>query len=451
MRPMPFGERLSAKFPDVDGLGAEVSPGLFAGDFLGGRLGGCLPFAQGAALDAPYRLLLPIIGDGECETPTTAASWMSHAAMTGAKVLPIVHLNGFRMGAPSLLSKLGDQALQAWAAGQGWSTVVATVTAGGRAEHAEFHEMLVKALAAVDGGQPTILILRCRKGWGGPEAVAGKPVLDTPSAHKTPLTGPGEDEIQREQLARWLSSYRPAELFDHDGRPCGVLAEALARARWDRLTPSGSQESAPPVAETRVLTFTEAVQQTVQVWAGRGSFRVFSPDELESNRLGALVGRPFVREVLAEEVLLEWLAGWTASGRRGVLISYEAFASLLVPGLIGHLKQRRLASCPDLPSLNVLLTSYGWHNTYTHGDPSAATALLGCCDPAIKVLTPADPSRLAAALHACFASVGAVNVIIAGKHDAITFPAESIGEEQRRGLAVWPHLSDAGQPDLTLV
>jgi xylulose-5-phosphate/fructose-6-phosphate phosphoketolase len=149
--------------------------------------------------------------------------------------------------------------------------------------------------------------------------------------------------------------------------------------------------------------------------------------------------------------LLEWLAGWTASGRRGVLVSYEAFAPLLVPGLASILKQRRLPHCPALPSMNVLLTSYGWHNTYTHGDPSAVSALLAMRDPAVRVLTPADPARLAAVLHGCLSSCGGVNIVVAGKHDPASFPLATLEEEQRRGLAVWPHLSDDGEPDLTIV
>jgi xylulose-5-phosphate/fructose-6-phosphate phosphoketolase len=442
---------LSAAFPDVEGLGAEVVPGLAAGDFLGGRLGGCLAFAQGAGMDAPDRIMVPVIGDGECETPTTAASWLAHAASAGAKVAPVVHVNGFRMGASSLLAALGDQELRAWASGHGWEARIATVSSGTRSEHAAFHRALLDTLASVDSGRPALLIMRCRKGWGGPDIVGGRAITGTAHAHKTPLTHASADDAQRVQLARWLASYRPGELFDSAGRPRGALAGALAVARFHRLVPAAVSDPAPAEMKDGASTFAEAVEQTIGGWAGAGAFRVFSPDELESNRLGNLAAAPFANEVLAEEVLLEWLAGWTASGRRGVLVSYEAFASLLVPGLISHMKQRRLPSCPSMPSLNVLLTSYGWHNTYTHGDPSAATTLLATCDPAVRVLTPADPARLAVTLHECLTSAGQVNIIIAGKHCATAFPADAIQEEQRRGLAVWPQVSDAGEPDLTIV
>ena len=188
----------------------------------------------------------------------------------------------------------------------------------------------------------------------------------------------------------------------------------------------------------------------LQAHAATGDLKVFSPDELHSNRLGDLANEPWVHEVLAEEVLLGWLAGWTASGRRGVLISYEAFAPLLLTGLVGLLKQRRLVN-HALPSINVLLTSYGWHNVYSHGDPSLVTALLGAADPAVHVLTPADADRAALVLDEALRSTGRVNVIVAGKHFSPVHPRETFAEEHRQGLAIWNHLSDPGEPDLTLV
>jgi xylulose-5-phosphate/fructose-6-phosphate phosphoketolase len=197
--------------------------------------------------------------------------------------------------------------------------------------------------------------------------------------------------------------------------------------------------------------FGESVAGVLRDHAVRGDFRVFSPDELSSNRLGRLQGEPWVSEVLAEEVLLGWLAGWTAGGRPGVLVSYEAFAPLLTTGIISHLKHRRLAAEEALPSLNLLLTSYGWHNVFTHGDPSLATALLAAGDPAVRVLTPADTRRAATVLDEALDSTGRVNLVIAGKHTTARQPADTITQELERGLATWPHLSDDGEPDLTLV
>jgi hypothetical protein len=205
---------LSAAFPDVDGLGAEVVPGLPAGDFLGGRLGGCLAFAQGAGMDAPGRIMVPVLGDGECETPTTAASWMAHAVAAGTKVAPIVHVNGFRMGAPSLLAALGDEELRAWARGLGWEARIATVGSGSRSEHAAFRQALLHTMASTDSGRQALLIMRCRKGWGGPDVVGDRAITGTAHAHKTPLPLAATDGTQRAQLSNWLASYRPGELFE---------------------------------------------------------------------------------------------------------------------------------------------------------------------------------------------------------------------------------------------
>jgi xylulose-5-phosphate/fructose-6-phosphate phosphoketolase len=428
---------LVASFPDVAGLGSEVSPLLPAGVYSGGWLGGALAFAQGASLEAPYRVVVPLLGDGECETPTTAAAWLAQRALPDARVLPIVHLNGYRMGGHSLLEDLSDEQLRAYALGLGWDPVIAHVAIGRPSEHTAFHRSLRMGIDAVHHGRRRVIFLRCVKGWTGPVA-----------AHKTPLTELAENSHQRLLLQRWMSSYRPSELFDPDGQPTGALTDALDRVRVCALPPV--ELTRPPTATPRADSFGVAVTEVLRQFAAAGDFKVFSPDELASNRLPDIVSEPWVHEVLAEEVLLGWLAGWTASGRRGVLVSYEAFAPLLLTGLIGHLKQRRQTD-PTLPSLNLLLTSYGWHNAYTHGDPSAITALLATGDPAVHVFTPADAHRTAVVIDDALRSTGRLNIIIAGKHATPAHPLDTLAEERAQGLAVWPHLSDPGRPDLAIV
>lgn len=441
---------LCRSFPEVAGLGAEVTPALPAGDFLGGRLGGCLPFAQGAALaSGPGRMIVPVLGDGECETPTTAAAWLAAHALPGTPVLPIVHLNGLRMGAPSLLAALDEQALTAYAAGLGWHSRTVTVPNDG---HDVFHAELVQAVADTLAGRRTVLFMRCVKGWSGPAAVNGQQVLGTARAHKTPLSRAAFDAAQLHALEAWLSSYRPEELFTGSGHPSPGLASALAATAWPRLK-APRVEPAPhaTVRHLQPVSFADAVTTVIRAHARAGDFRVFSPDELASNRLAELAGRPWTTEVLAEEVLGEQLAGFNAAGGRGVLISYEAFAPLLATGIVSLLKQQRMPGAAPRPSFNLLLTSYGWHNTYTHGDPSLTTTLLALEDPALRVLTPADPSRLAAVLDDAFTSTGQLNVIVTGKHPLPPVPADTFREELARGVAVWPHLSDAQPPALTVV
>lgn len=285
-------------------------------------------------------------------------------------------------------------------------------------------------------GEPTVIVMRCIKGWSGPVW-----------AHKTPLTNLATDLHQRQQLWQWLCSYRPLELFDKNAEPVGALATALEQICYNEPTPL--RGPAPVTPAPRGRGFGPEIGEVLRVHAAVGDFRVFSPDELRSNRLGNLAAEPWVHEVLAEEVLLGWLAGWTATGGRGVLISYEAFGSLFLAGLVCHLKQRRLSN--ELPSINLLLTSYGWHNVYTHGDSSLVSALLGLADPAVRVFTPADTHRAALVLDVALRSAGQVNIIVAGKHPTPEQPLETVDCELREGLAVWECLSDPGEPDLTIV
>ncbi|MDT0493147.1 hypothetical protein RM717_21840 [Streptomyces griseus] len=445
--------RLAQAFPDMDGMGSEVTPALPAGTFLGGRLGGCLPFAQGAALSSPGKIAVPVIGDGECETPTTAASWLAQRLLPGSSVLPLVHVNGFRMGGRSLLGAMDDIALRSYFGGLGWEARVVHVTTGSLPDHAAFQTALWDALESTLDDRPTALVMRCVKGWGGPASLGGRDLVGTSDLHKTPLVSPRVKPEQLMRLAHWLASYQPADLFDDGGRAKGELADAIAEARWCSFAPAEAPRSGRPTMapSARAATFTDAVTGVVRRHAAREDFLLVSPDELASNRLPALADEQWAYELLAEEVLLEWLAGWTASGRRGVLVSYEAFAPLLTSGLVGHIKQRRLDGARGLPSLNLLLTSYGWHNVHSHADPSLATALLALPAPGVRVLTPADPTRTAAALDEAFDSIDGVNLVVAGKHSRAAHPVGTIAEEHRRGLAVWPHLSDEGEPDLTIV
>lgn len=429
---------LVTSFPEIDGLGAEIHPALPAGDYLGGWLGGALAFAQGMALDAHDRVVVAILGDGECETPATAASWLAQRAIPGTSVLPVVHLNGRRMGGPSLLGQMTDEEVTAFARGLGWDPVIAHVRTGSLSEHSAFHKSLVDAIGAARRGNRRVVFLRCLKGWSGPVG-----------AHKTPLTDLARDPCQRAVLGQWMSSYRPGELFGGDAEPIGALASAVSAIRLCRPQPPATR-AVPTACRPAGRGFSAEVSAVLRAHASVGDFKVFSPDELRSNLLGGLADEPWAHEALAEEVLLGWLAGWTASGQRGALISYEAFAPLLLTTLAGQLKQRRLADV-KLPSINLLLTSYGWRNVYSHGDPSLVTALLGTLDPTVHIYTPADANRTALALDDALRSAGRINVIIAGKHPMPLHPMQTVAEERRDGLAIWPHLSDPGDPGLTLV
>ncbi|GGJ90421.1 putative phosphoketolase [Pilimelia anulata] len=399
---------LAEGWPEVNRLGSEVHPCLPAGDYVGGWLGGALAFAQGASSRTAGRLLVPILGDGECETPTTAAAWLAQQALPTAAVVPIVHLNGRRMGSPSLLGVMTDYEVAAYLGGHGWEAHLVD------ADRADIHERFAAALTAgfadtAAGSRRVAVVLRCRKGWSGPVG-----------EHKTPITNPAGDPDQLAYLNQWLNSYAAGQLFDTEGHPTGLLADALAAASYERLPVPPRAEVAVRRPHTRAARatgggFGDHVGGVLRAHAAAGQLRVFSPDELASNRLPEIANRPWAVEVLAEEVLAGWLAGWTAAGNTGVLISYEAFAPLTLTTLVGQLRQRRMADV-ELPSINLLLTSYGWHNVHSHADPSLTTALAAMDDPAVRLFTPTTPAHTGRVLDEALASTGRVNVIVAGKH-----------------------------------
>jgi len=448
--------RLIAGFPHPDTLGSEISPMLPGHRYMGGQLGPALAFATGTVLDSPGRLSVVLIGDGECETGSTAAAWLARRALDGTGshgcVLPVVLLNGLRMGGLSLLSRLSHDEQARYFTGLGWQPVVpdddgvaAFRTALGRA---------LRRLVPVGApGRPPVLLLRLPKGATGP-AFVGSRIIGMVATHKTPLRNPRDDADERAALAEWLAGYRPGELLQPDGRPSELVGAALP---GPSLPPAGTTLPVPHVPDTPASTLGEATGRVLRRHAAAAGFRVFSPDELASNRVrlvdehGALP--PWACEVLNEEMCQMWLQGYVETGRRGVLISYEAFAAVNTSLLQQYLKYRAVArhvSSASVPSLNYVLTSLGWRNSYSHQNPGLISSLIETADPAVRIYTPADPGRAAAALDAMLRSRGRVNVLVAHKHEVPAHPAETAEEEMAVGAAVWRHLSDPGEPDLVL-
>lgn len=451
--------RLITGFPHPDDLGSEITPLLPGQLYMGGQLGPALAFAHGAALDAPGRLVVALIGDGECETGATAAAWLAAHAFhgTGAhgQVMPVIILNGFRMGSASLLGRLGPKAAARFLNGLGYRPVVAEDPAG-----------MPRALAAalrtstpLQDGPSSVLICALPKGYTGPEAVDGVRIVGTPRMHKTPLTDPRRNQAEREALQEWLLSYRPAELLDSDGHPTAIVSAALAgppsllpaRNATPRRDVPSCATTAIPAAGT---DFSESVTQSLARSAAAGGFRLFSPDELASNRicLHSPTGQvpPWVIEVLNEEICHAWAQGYLETGRRAVVATYEAFAPIASSLLAQHLKYRRLARRAQraaMPSVVYLLTSLGWNNSYTHQNPGLVSALLATGDPSVHIHTPADAPRAAASLAFALGELDRCTVVLASKHPVPEYPLDTFDAELRHGLATWPHLTDPGDPD----
>ncbi len=468
--PSPAGlHQLVSGFPHREGLGSEITPMIPGHGYTGGQLGPALAFATGYVLDAPRRLAVALIGDGECESGATAAAWLGMRAFAGSgrhgAVLPVVLLNGLRMGGASLLGGLSEMEQVDYFVGLGFDPIVAgepTVPA----ECSPLDSVVPAARAAVDSalrrlrpvgapGRPPVLLLRLPKGATGPDAVSGRRIIGTPRVHKTPLRDPRTDPVEFAALATWLASYGPHELIEAGGRPTPLVAAALPESGAAPLpAPVGTP---PPMPPAEAVSLGMAATAVVSHHAMAGDFRVFSPDELASNQipLAADDGSPppWVREVLNEELCHAWLHGYLEGGGRGLLITYEAFAPMntsLIQQFLKHRAASRTAGRPSRASLNYLLTSLGWNNTFTHQNPGLLASLVQSDDPGIRVWTPADPDRVAAVLDAMLRSQDCLNVMLCDKHARQRFPTWTLDTELSIGAAVWPQFSTVDHPQLVV-
>lgn len=455
-------QHLVAGFRDHDRFGGEITPLIPGQYYMGGQLGLALATAHGMALDAPDRLVITLIGDGEAETGATAAAWLGAHALrdTGhhGQVLPVVLLNGLRMGGRSLLSTIGHERLATWFTSLCYEPIIAadSSTLAIRAALSRG----VNRSRALQHGPSSVVIVTVPKGHGAPDELMGTPLL-----HKAPLRDPRGDAAELTQLSRWLARYRPAELLNPDGCPTDLVLAGLRPTGAPSLSgpavPRGCIASSVAHAETVRSArgdFGSTITSTLRTLHDTWAIRVFSPDELSSNYItldeadGTLP--PWIVEVLNEELCHLWAQGYAESGGRPVIVSYEAFAPIVTSLLAQHLSYRRLAATagrPAMPSITYLLTSLGWHNTVSHGNPGLIDAVLATGDPAVHVYTPADPARAAAALTFAVRKLGRCSLVVASKHPVTDHPLDTLAAEVADGYAVWPHLSDSEHPDLVLL
>ncbi len=506
--------RLFKQFSFPGGIPSHVAPEIPGSIHEGGELGYALSHAYGAAFDNPELVVACVVGDGEAETGPLAASWHSNKFVNPRRdgaVLPILHLNGYKIANPTVLSRIGDDALSDLLKGYGYEPYLVE---GDEPEpvHQELAATLDTCLDRIAeiqqraraGGEPAIgvrwpvIVLRTPKGWTGPEEVDGLPVENTWRAHQVPLSEVRTDDAHREQLADWLRSYRPQELFDDDGRPVRELVE------WAPAGPArmGSNPHAnggllardlelPPVEEyavpvkapgaetaepTRVLgTF---LRDTFSANASYQNFRLFGADETESNRLGAVyevTGKAWnaevlptdqhldpdgrVMEVLSEHTLQGWLEGYLLTGRHGVFSSYEAFIHIVDSMFNQHAKWlktiNRLGWRRRIPSLNYLLTSHVWrqdHNGFSHQDPGFIDHVVNKKAEVIRVYLPPDANTLLSTFDHCLRTRNYVNVVVAGKQPTPSWlDWETAALHCARGVGVWDFASnDEGDPDVVL-
>ncbi len=502
---------LFRQFSFPGGIPSHVAPETPGSIHEGGELGYALVHAYGAVLDNPDLLALCVVGDGEAETGPLAASWHSNKFLNPAAdgvVLPVLHLNGYKIANPTVLARIPEDELASLMRGYGYSPRFVTGD-----EPADVHQQLAATLdaaldeiaaiqqAARSGAVTTrpawpMIVLRTPKGWTGPKRVDGVQVEGTFRSHQVPLADTRRDDKHRALLEEWLRSYRPDELFDREGRLMAQL-QTLAPKGDLRMSANphanGGQllrdldmpdfrDYAVEVARpgvglsepTRVMgTFVRDVMA-----ANSDRFRVMGPDETGSNRLGALFevtnrtwnaitlpdddhlspdGR--VMEVLSEHLCQGWLEGYLLTGRHGLFNCYEAFIHIIDSMFNQHAKW--LKTTRDIPwrrpiaSLNYVLSSLVWrqdHNGFSHQDPGFIDHVANKKAEIVRVYLPPDTNTLLSVTDHCLRSRHYVNVIVAGKQPALTYlTMDEAVAHCTRGLGIWPWASNTdGEPDVVL-
>ncbi|WP_458368363.1 phosphoketolase family protein [Pseudomonas mandelii] len=470
--------RLFRQFSWPYGISSHVSAQIPGSIHEGGELGYSLAHAYGAAFDNPDLIVACVIGDGEAETGTLAASWHSNKFLNPARdgaVLPILHLNGYKIANPTVLARISEDELSALMYGYGYDPYFVEGD-----EPAQVHQALARTLDTMvlkireiqrEARQPRsseaperplwpMLVLRTPKGWTGPKFVDGHRVEGTCRAHQVPLAD-FQQPIHLRQLEEWLHSYRPDELFDANGALLPDIA-ALAPTGHRRMSanPHGNGGALlrpldlPRFADyavkleapgslraeaTRVLgTFLRDVMKNS---LASNNFRLFGPDETASNRLDAvyevsaktwmapleaddnhLAADGRVMEILSEQVCEGWLEGYLLTGRHGLLSCYEAFIHIVDSMVNQHAKWLKTASevpwRKPIASLNYLLTSHVWrqdHNGFSHQDPGFIDLVANKKSDVVRIYLPPDANCLLSVADHCLKSCNYINVIVAGK------------------------------------
>ena len=509
-------QRLFRQFSWPYGVPSHVAAEVPGSIHEGGELGYSLAHAYGAAFDNPGLIVACIVGDGEAETGALAASWHANKFLNPARdgaVLPILHLNGYKIANPAVLARIDQDELDALLRGYGYEPHFVS----GDAPHA-VHQLLAgtldAALAQIRNLQAAaraasaradlakrprwpMIVLRTPKGWTGPKSVDGKPVEGTWRAHQVPIadfTMPGH----LRQLEDWLNSYRPRELFDEEGKFSDELA-ALAPTGHRRMGmnphANGGELLVPlsmpafrdyavdipapgavQAESTRVLG--RFLRDVMKHNLGKRNFRIFGADETASNRIDAVYeasGKAWmariedvdedlsadgrVMEILSEHLCEGWLEGYLLTGRHGLFSCYEAFIHIVDSMFNQHAKwlktTRQIPWRKPIASLNYLLTSHVWrqdHNGFSHQDPGFIDHVASKKADIVRIYLPPDANCLLSVADHCLRSRNYVNVIVAGKQPEWQWlDIESAVRHCTAGAGIWPWASnDDGDPDVVM-
>ncbi len=504
--------RLFRQFSFPGGIPSHVAPETPGSIHEGGELGYSLAHAYGAALDNPDLLVCCVVGDGEAETGPLATSWHSNKFLDPARdgaVLPVLHLNGYKIANPTVLARIPEHELRSLLQGYGYAPRFVTGS-----DPELVHQQMAATLDAVldeiaqiqraarEGGasdRPVwpMIVLRTPKGWTGPKEVDGLPVEGTFRAHQVPLPNVRENPEHLAQLESWMRSYRPEELFDDAGALKAELA-ALAPEGERRMGANPHANGGLLLRDLELPDFrefaveverpTSSVSEATRVLGAflrevvarnRDRFRITGPDETASNRLSDvfeatdrvwdaelvpgddhLARHGQVMEVLSEHLCEGWLEGYLLTGRHGLFNSYEAFIHIVDSMFNQHAKwlkvTRELPWRRPIASLNYLLSSHVWrqdHNGFSHQDPGFIDHVVNKKAEIVRVYLPPDANCLLSVADHCLRSRNYVNVIVAGKQPALNYLRmdEAIAH-CTRGISIWDWASTCGdeEPDVVL-
>jgi len=506
-------KRLFTQFSFPGGIPSHVSPECPGSIHEGGELGYSLSHAFGAAFDNPDLVVACVIGDGEAETGPLATAWHSNKFLnpaTDGAVLPILHLNGYKIANPTILARISRDELEQLLRGYGWTPYFVeghepelmhqamAATLDHVIADIKAIQQDAKSAANIERPRWPMIVLVSPKGWTGPKAVDGVLIEGTFRSHQVPLPDAGTNPAHLALLEEWLRSYRPEALFDEAGRLHTELAELAPHG--DRRMGANPHANggvllrdlhlpnyqdyavtvpSPGAVEARdAYVLGQFIRDVVKLNAAERNFRVFGPDETISNGLGAVfevtnrqwegatgVNDAFlasdgrVMEMLSEHQCEGWLEGYLLTGRHGLFNCYEAFIHIIDSMFNQHAKWIKVASkIPwrrEIASLNYVLSSHVWrqdHNGFSHQDPGFIDHVVNKKAEIVRVYLPPDANCLLSVMDHCLRSRHYVNVVIAGKHPAPQWlTMADAAAHCAAGIGIWNWASNAGSADPDLV
>ncbi|HWI11198.1 MAG TPA: phosphoketolase family protein, partial [Burkholderiaceae bacterium] len=506
--------KLFLQFSFPGGIPSHASPETPGSIHEGGELGYSLSHSFGAAFDNPALIVACVVGDGEAETGPLATAWHSNKFLDpvhDGAVLPILHLNGYKIANPTILARIPHDELEQLLSGYGWQPIFVEGH-----EPLPMHAAMASALDAAvmriqaiqaqarDAGVTSrprwpMIVLRSPKGWTGPKRVDGQQIEGAFRSHQVPLSDPAAHPEHLALLEDWLRSYRPQELFDAQGRLMPELADLAPRGSrrmganphangglllrdlhlpdYQRYAVDVTSPGVRGVGDTRVLG--PFLRDVATLNDAQRNFRVFGPDETISNGLAALfeaTDRPWqaatepndeflapsgrVVEMLSEHQCEGWLEGYLLTGRHGLFNCYEAFIHIVDSMFNQHAKWLKVsAQLPwrrKIASLNYLLASHVWrqdHNGFTHQDPGFIDHVVNKKAEVVRVYLPPDANCLLSVMDHCLRSRHCVNVVVAGKHPAPQWlTMDDAVKHCAAGVGIWPWASNdqGGEPDVVM-